>query len=385
MTAASWTLRHSEDTVRDRDAILLPGLAIVHGLVLLAWPSMIVIALGLWWNSNTVSHNFIHRSFFRGRYARAIFSLYLTALLGYPQSIWAARHLAHHGGKGNRVKTFRLDALTAIEVLVTVALWGALSIYAPEFLLSAYLPGFVTGMLICQIHGHYEHEGGQAVSYYGRVYNLLFLNDGYHSEHHERPNAHWSSLPKMRQPEAGENSSSSWPAVLRWLSHSTLERINGSANLCALERLVLHSKLLQKFVVSSHEKAFRRLLESIPAPHRIGIIGGGLFPRSALVLRRLVPESQLVLIDLSATNLETSRNYLSGDVEMINDRFDGRSPCDVDALVIPLALVGDRNAIYCDPPAPFVFVHDWIWKRNKDCRSEVVSWLLLKRLNLVSR
>ncbi len=164
-------------------------------------------------------------------------------------------------------------------------------------------------------------------------------------------------------------------------------RISRSANLCALERLVLHSKLLQRFVVSRHERAFRRLLAGIPAPHRVGIVGGGLFPRSALVFRRVLPEARLVLIDLSATNLETARTYLSGDVgvEMINGRFEGRPPCDVDALVIPLALVGDRSAIYRDPPARFVFVHDWIWKRNRNCRSEVISWLLLKRLNVVSQ
>jgi Fatty acid desaturase len=385
MIGATWTLRHSEDTVRDRDALLLPGLAIVHGLVLIAWPSMIVIAIGLWWTSNTVSHNFIHRSFFRGRLPRAIFSLYLTALLGYPQSIWAARHLAHHGGRSNRVKTIRPELLTALEVLVTIALWAGLAIYATEFLLYAYLPGFATGMLICQIHGYYEHAGGRAVSYYGRIYNFLFLNDGFHIEHHERPNAHWSLLPRMRSQDTCEGSSSKWPAVLRWMSHIKLDCINRSANLCALERLVLHSKLLQHFVVSRHENAFRRLLADIPAPNRIGIVGGGLFPRSALVLRRLLPESRLVLIDLSVTNLETSRSFLSCDVEMINDRFDGRSPCDVDALIIPLALVGDRNAIYRDPPASLVFVHDWIWKRNNNTRSEVISWLLLKRLNLVSR
>jgi hypothetical protein len=34
----------------------------VHGAVLLAFPSLPAIAVGLWWNANTISHNFIHRS-----------------------------------------------------------------------------------------------------------------------------------------------------------------------------------------------------------------------------------------------------------------------------------------------------------------------------------
>ena len=43
------------------------GLSLVHGALLLAIPSMPLIALGTWWNSNTVSHNFIHLPFFRSR------------------------------------------------------------------------------------------------------------------------------------------------------------------------------------------------------------------------------------------------------------------------------------------------------------------------------
>ena len=381
MAGATWTLRRTFDTVRDRDAILLPGLAIAHGVVLLAWPSMVLIALGLWWNSNTVSHNFIHRSFIRGRRARVIFSLYLTVLLGYPQSIWAARHLAHHGGKGERAKTMSLDALTILEVLVTGALWASLAIFSTSFLLYTYLPGFLAGLLICQIHGYYEHAGGTAVSYYGRIYNFFFLNDGYHIEHHSRPNAHWSSLPQTStSTSTTKERSSRWPAVLRWM-----QSLNLSVNLCALERIVLHSKMLQRFVVGRHEQAFRRLLNGMPVPDRIGIVGGGLFPRTALVLRRLLPDSHLILIDLSAKNLETAKSYLNGSVEMINGRFDRSAPCDVDALVIPLALVGDRNVIYENPPAPNVFVHDWIWKRNGTTSGAVISWLLLKRLNLVTR
>src|SRR5712691_7016852 len=54
-------LRHSP-----WDALFI-GLAVVHGLLLLVAPFAPVIALGLWWNSNTISHNFIHKPFFRSR------------------------------------------------------------------------------------------------------------------------------------------------------------------------------------------------------------------------------------------------------------------------------------------------------------------------------
>ena len=61
---------------------LFVALALAHGVLLLAVPTLPVVAVGLWWNSNTVSHNFIHRPFFRSRVFDALFGLYLSALLG---------------------------------------------------------------------------------------------------------------------------------------------------------------------------------------------------------------------------------------------------------------------------------------------------------------
>jgi hypothetical protein len=54
---------------------------------------------------------------------------------------------------------------------------------------------------------------------------------------------------------------------------------------------------------------------------------------------------------------------------------------DCDLVVFPLAFVGDRSALYRDPPAPIMLVHDWIWRRRG--ASAMVSLVLLKRLNLV--
>src|SRR5205807_5852639 len=47
-----------------RDAILV-ALAVLHGVVLAAWPLAPLIAVGVWWNSNPIAHNFIHRPLFR--------------------------------------------------------------------------------------------------------------------------------------------------------------------------------------------------------------------------------------------------------------------------------------------------------------------------------
>jgi hypothetical protein len=44
---------------------LLVALAGLQGVVVLAAPSIPLIGVGVWWNANTISHNFIHRPFFR--------------------------------------------------------------------------------------------------------------------------------------------------------------------------------------------------------------------------------------------------------------------------------------------------------------------------------
>ena len=54
-----------------------------------------------------------------------------------------------------------------------------------------------------------------------------------------------------------------------------------------------------------------------------------------------------------------------------------------DLLVIPLGFDGDRQLLYDSPPAPLVLIHDWMW--NRHAAGVPISWLLLKRLNLVRR
>src|SRR5580700_2779017 len=96
------------------DAVMV-SLAIAQAAVFLAVPSAPAIALGVWWNSNTISHNFIHRPFFRRRALNLLFGAYLSVLLGIPQSLWRDRHLAHHANVRPRL---RLSA----ELLVQTAL-----------------------------------------------------------------------------------------------------------------------------------------------------------------------------------------------------------------------------------------------------------------------
>ncbi|HEV8129971.1 MAG TPA: fatty acid desaturase [Acidobacteriota bacterium] len=403
-----------------------------------------IIALGIWWNSNTVSHYFIHKPFFKVRALNRLFSAYLTVLLGIPQSLWRDRHVAHHAGVAWRL---RISPQRVIEVFLVVGLWSLLLTAEPLFFFKTYLPGYLIGLGLCALHGYYEHAQG-AISHYGAIYNFLFFNDGYHVEHHGDPHTHWSQLPQRLNPTA---QNSQWPAILRCLeleprrlperkskAENRKSKVQGPAqllNFCQrlalqeLERLVLHSQRLQFFLLQSHKQAFYFLLSTLPPVRRVGIVGGGLFPRTVLILRELLPQARLSVIDASYENLQIARRYLKlrdqsdplsatghdpavekrcsaslhgqsseflpekqdaaglprspfeKDIEIINEPYDPGRHHNFDLLVIPLSFAGDRSAIYDRPPAPSVLIHDWIWRQVGTSR--IVSVFLLKRLNLL--
>jgi len=393
---------------QNRGDLMLVVLAAAHAALLVAAPTASVIAIGLWWNANTISHYFIHRPFFRRRGANRAFAAYLSVLLGFPHALWRDRHLAHHAGVAARTHLSRDLVMQASLVL---AFWSVMLAAAPLFFLSVYLPGWAAGLLLCGAHGYYEHAHG-TTSHYGRLYNLLLFNDGFHVEHHAHPSAHWTRLPTYHDSHARV---SRWPAPIRWLE---------SDGLILLERLALRSPTLQRFLLRAHEGAFRKLLTRAgglegTAP-RIAIVGGGLFPRTALVLRRILPHARLTIIDANLAHLTAAREWpIGSDVEFIHERFprsnlsasegdstrplvaqafgpaNGRvesSPeglCYVsiamyasfDLVVLPLSFEGDRDALYDRPPARTVIVHDWLWRKRGV--SGIVSVALLKRLNLV--
>jgi hypothetical protein len=359
-------------------------LAIVHAAALVVYPSIPLIALALWWNANTIAHNFIHRPFFPRPVANRAFSAFLSLVLGFPHDLWRQRHLRHHAETaGGPPRRLALTAALTVETALVATLWTTMVLLTPRGFLFVYLPGWLLGLALCQLQGYFEHARG-TTSHYGRVYNTLFFNDGYHVEHHLRPTTHWSRLPALTDPAW---QGSRWPAVLRLLDRRPATprhgrpKPGGGAGLEGLERLVLRSSLLQRFVIDRHARAFRRLLPSLGPIARITIIGGGLFPRTALILRQLLPHAALTIVDASEANLRTARRYLPDDVACVHAVHSPGTAVDADLVVVPLAYRGDRSCFYRNPPAARVIVHDWIWRPQP--ATACVSWLLLKRLNLV--
>ena len=238
------------------DAVLVL-LAFAQGGVVILFPILPVIAIGVWWNSNTIAHYFIHAPFFRSRWLNRCFSAYLSLLLGIPQAIWRDRHLAHHAGE---IRPIGLTGPMVFESFLVLGLWALLLVLVPWFFLTVYLPGWAIGLGICFLHGYFEHVRG-TTSHHGRLYNWLFFNDGYHVEHHASPGLHWTRLPARKDLHADQ---SIWPAVLRWMELFSL---------VGLEKLALRFGWMRRWLLRCHRRAIQQLTADLPSPSTIGIVG----------------------------------------------------------------------------------------------------------------
>src|SRR5580704_6084395 len=126
-----------------RNDASLVALAALHATILAVWPVAPLVALGVWWNSNTIAHNFIHRPFFRSTRMNRLFSAALSVLLGIPQTLWRDRHMAHHAGIEWRL---RVSRSLVVESALVLCLWSALALLEPHFFVWVYLPGYLAGL-----------------------------------------------------------------------------------------------------------------------------------------------------------------------------------------------------------------------------------------------
>jgi hypothetical protein len=350
--------------------------------------SALIFGVGVCWCSNTVSHNHLHNALFRSRWLNRGFDLWLSLLLGVPQSIWKARHLWHHAGEPTRPRR-RLSRRALIEIGIVGVSWLVFLGVAPELFLFGYAPGYLLGMGLARLQGDMEHARTErpeaGVSHYGRLYNFFWFNDGYHAEHHLSPRAHWTRVSALR----GQITlaSSAFPPHLRFLERATPSELKGLF-LCALERIALGSSLLQRFMLWTHARAMAPLLGGLPElPKRVAIVGGGLFPRSLLVLAKLLPQARFVVVDRSAASVSHAIDHLKrrrfplGRVRFCIESFDPSRHSVCDLVVTPLGFVGDDATLLEAARATPVLRHDWLWARPTGC-SRIVSWLLLKRMTL---
>jgi hypothetical protein len=158
--------------------------------------------------------------------------------------------------------------------------------------------------------------------------------------------------------------------------------------LCALEGLALRWSWVERFVLERHARAVGALIVELSfEPRQIAIVGGGLFPRSFLLLRRIYPNASFSIIDKSVRNVARARAYLAAHnisddgVTFLIDTFDATRHVGFDLVVTPLAYVGCQRELARVVEPAALLSHDWIWRCRGDA-SAVISWFLLKRVNL---
>jgi fatty acid desaturase len=227
----------------------------------LSWAQRLVgaglYAFAIGWNQDSVSHNFIHNPFFTSPLANRITELALTLENGVPQTMYRWVHMRHHAGNSDRpdakgrtldpISIYRHGTQGRAEAMLPYVLlgfwrddspfevarqirarrpaearraleefWVMVGVYAAllairwDFVL-VLAPFYYLGQSLSFLIAYYEHLGADpddpraaGVSTYGPVYNLLFLNNGYHGEHHYRPKQHWTRMAALRQEMAAE-------------------------------------------------------------------------------------------------------------------------------------------------------------------------------------
>lgn len=233
-----------------------------------------------WYNGLVASHSFVHTPWFKSNLLNRIYLALNSINIGLPQIHYCHEHLQHHrygndrldaagqtqdptstfaNGKNGQHENmltycalglFRTDLLASFREICkrggTRQLWfelfacgAGLMVYlllSWQFVLFVLLPTLYLGWFLEHLENYYEHFGGtpenryaNSTSYYGQLYNALFCNEGYHQEHHLRPNVHWTQRPQTRiELQEGLDQANRvilrLPPVLAWLDHQRIVR-----------------------------------------------------------------------------------------------------------------------------------------------------------------
>jgi fatty acid desaturase len=201
-----------------------------------------------WYNALVATHNFVHTPWFRSEFLNRLYAVVNSANMLTPVLHYRYIHFNHHQygndkrdiqgqtqdlsstfayGKNdqsenalsystlalfrddfsasfrqakmrNEISQLRLEVISCVLAAV-----GYLCL-SWKFFIFFQLPVFYVGWCLTYLSNYYEHFGANpdsryanSTSYYGKIYNFLFCNEGYHQEHHLRPQIHWSRRPEI--------------------------------------------------------------------------------------------------------------------------------------------------------------------------------------------
>lgn len=236
--------------------LILVGVALFQGLSLFWWAikfenltlaaNVLFFCIELllfYFNPIVITHNFLHTPFFKSNFLNRAFPVLNSMNLGLPQILYKYHHLNHHRhnnsledpsstylfGKNHKQEhwvsysAFSLfrdgtqkaweqtiqkneKRLLETEILAVSIFWVLLVVISWRFFLFAYVPLFFAGWFLAHVENYFEHykaqapsdRYGNAVSFYGPLYNKFMFNEGYHQEHHISPQEHWTKRPDTK-------------------------------------------------------------------------------------------------------------------------------------------------------------------------------------------
>jgi fatty acid desaturase len=213
--------------------------------------SGLIYSFSISWNINSVSHNFIHNAYFKSFTLNRLFSLLESVTMCFSQTMYDYVHRQHHIGNNDRkdkngdtvdwisifrhgkdgqpesalrytfLSYFRDDPQKIYGLIRKHSLWlanfavfeviVAFGIIVSLFMINwklgiFYLFFYYLGHSVTAMNGYYEHLGSNpdkpiawGVSCYNGLYNLTWLNNGYHAEHHYRPKQHWTKMHELHE------------------------------------------------------------------------------------------------------------------------------------------------------------------------------------------
>jgi fatty acid desaturase len=203
-----------------------------------------------WYNALIATHNFVHTPWFTWRWLNRLYAVVNSSNLLTPIIHYRYLHFNHHryendrqdefghtqdgsstfaNGKHGRsepvlsycgLAIFRDDLSETFKQVRQHQEMGQLYlelacclltvicylIVSWQFFVMCLLPVFYLGWFWTYLSNYYEHYGAfpdnkyaNSTSHYGFIYNKLFCNEGYHQEHHLRPQIHWRLRPQIYQ------------------------------------------------------------------------------------------------------------------------------------------------------------------------------------------
>jgi fatty acid desaturase len=238
-------------------ALLQVGLTgyAIWAFPVLEWPALVGLGAALVFLTCTsyqcVAHNQIHAPFFKWKLVNRLFTVLNSFCLGMPGTLYRFHHLNHHRFNNDEIDSetgttrddssiFRHGKNGAEESLITYALFGlfrtdvvhlyreaakkklggwvlaetlfvlaavgALFAWNWQAALTLYVPVWVLGQVGAFAENYLEHHGAtpgdrktDSVSSYAWLYNLIWFNNGYHQEHHLKPQVHWTQIKAVRE------------------------------------------------------------------------------------------------------------------------------------------------------------------------------------------